>query len=116
MSGEPMNYNFTNSTRLALNRAHDEAIALRHGYVGVEHILLGLLGDEGIAAMLGTLGTTTDSVRAAVVASCRAGDSRSPQDISYTSNAKEIIELAMSEARNRNADAVNCEHMFIAIL
>ncbi|MGH7551807.1 MAG: Clp protease N-terminal domain-containing protein, partial [Longimicrobiales bacterium] len=46
-----MNYNFTNRVRRVLDRARDEAVQLRHDYVGTEHILLGLIGEgEGVAA------------------------------------------------------------------
>jgi len=44
-------YNFTDRVRKVLHMARDEAMRLRHEYVGTEHILLGiLLEGEGVAA------------------------------------------------------------------
>ena len=46
-----MNYNFTDRVRKVLAMAREEAIRLKHDYVGTEHILLGLIREgEGVAA------------------------------------------------------------------
>ena len=59
---------FTERARQVVVLAQDEARALRHNYIGTEHLLLGLLREEeGIAArVLGELGVTVDEVRAQV--------------------------------------------------
>src|SRR3989441_559463 len=44
-------YNFTDRVRKVLQMAREEAARLHHGYVGTEHILLGLIREgEGVAA------------------------------------------------------------------
>lgn len=43
-----MNYSFTDRVRKVLSMAREEAIRLQHGYVGTEHILLGLVGREKV--------------------------------------------------------------------
>ncbi len=40
-------YNFTEHVRAALGHAREESARLRHEYVGTEHILLGILRDDG---------------------------------------------------------------------
>src|SRR5262249_54716456 len=59
---------FTDRARQALSLAHDEATALQHGFLGTEHLLLGLLAEgTGIAAVVLTdLGLTLDGARDAV--------------------------------------------------
>ena len=51
---------FTERARQVVVLAQDEARALRHNYIGTEHLLLGLLREEeGLAArVLGELGVT----------------------------------------------------------
>jgi ATP-dependent Clp protease ATP-binding subunit ClpA len=43
---------FTKDAREAVALAQEEAVALRHGWIGTEHILLGVLGAEGDGARL----------------------------------------------------------------
>jgi ATP-dependent Clp protease ATP-binding subunit ClpC len=56
---------FTSRATKVLNLALDEALALRHNYIGTEHILLGLVSEgEGVGArILLDLGADAESVR-----------------------------------------------------
>ena len=73
---------FTVRTRHAIIAAQQEARGMRHGYIGTEHILLGLLREgEGVAVlMLTKLGAGPDEVREAVykLLSSRAPAPREP--------------------------------------
>ena len=59
---------FTDQARRVVVLAQEEARNLGHGYIGTEHILLGLLSEgEGLAAQaLGALDITLDQVRVQV--------------------------------------------------
>src|SRR5438067_13294760 len=59
---------FTERARQVVVLAQDEARALRHNYIGTEHLLLGLLREqEGIVTrVLGALGIELEAVRAQV--------------------------------------------------
>ncbi len=59
---------FTSGARTVVELAQAEARSMRHGYVGTEHLLLGLLGEErGIAARaLRAAGVTAPVVRNAI--------------------------------------------------
>jgi ATP-dependent Clp protease ATP-binding subunit ClpA len=59
---------FTQHARATVVTAQTEAQALRHGHIGTEHLLLGLLAAEGSAArrVLTAAGLTADGVRADV--------------------------------------------------
>jgi ATP-dependent Clp protease ATP-binding subunit ClpA len=60
---------FTDGARQVVVLAQEEARALGHDYIGTEHLLLGLLGEEkGLAAVaLGEAGVEPDAVRDEVV-------------------------------------------------
>src|SRR5690554_4762587 len=45
--GGSARYNFSEDMRTALRQARDESVRLKHEYVGTEHLLLGLVSDEG---------------------------------------------------------------------
>jgi ATP-dependent Clp protease ATP-binding subunit ClpC len=55
---------YTSRAQRALAAADDNAASLNHGFIGTEHILLGLLADRGSPAgeILDQLGVTTDLV------------------------------------------------------
>ena len=57
---------FTETARRAVVAAQEEATGMGHGYVGTEHLLLGLLRDPGdvAARVLTGLGVRFDTVRA----------------------------------------------------
>lgn len=58
---------FTNDAKKALERALREAIALKHTYIGIEHLLLGMLHDEGPAHdVLVARGVRLDAARVIV--------------------------------------------------
>ena len=58
---------FTDRARRVLVVAQDEARSLHHSFIGPEHIVLGLIQGEGVAAkVLGQLGVRLDEVRGRV--------------------------------------------------
>jgi excisionase family DNA binding protein len=70
----------TGRAKKVIELAVDEAKRLRHGYVGTEHLLLGLVREgEGIAAdVLQKLGADLSSVRAETIEVLRSGAKASP--------------------------------------
>ena len=67
---------FEPAAKKALELALREAEHLGHGYLGTEHLLLGLVRDErsSAARILGARGLTRDSIRIAVVRELAAGE------------------------------------------
>jgi len=59
---------FTQRARKVLSLAHQEAERARNNFIGTEHVLLGLLDEEGGVAgrVLRELGLTADRVREVV--------------------------------------------------
>lgn len=98
--------------------SQEEAIRLRHPYVGTEHILLGLLKEgEGVAAqVLKSKGVTLDSVRQQIEVIIGLGESNVTQLIDYTPRSKTIIELSKNEARILGHNYVGTEHILLALL
>jgi len=118
----PMNgYNFTERVRWALARAREESARLRHEYVGTEHILLGMLRDEDSVAtnVIESFGVKPDALVDRVEGIVKRGQpsgTRHGPDLPYTSRAKKVLELAMTEARGLNHDYVGTEHLLLGLL
>lgn len=113
-------YNFTERVRRVLAMAREEAVRLRHEYVGTEHILLALLAEgEGVAAVvLQNFGLPLTEMRDLINDTVKKGSPDSPigPDLPYTSRAKKVLELAMDEARLLGHNYVGTEHMLIGLI
>jgi ATP-dependent Clp protease ATP-binding subunit ClpC len=110
---------FTAPARQVVVVAADEARALGHGYVGTEHLLLGLLRDgEGIAArVLGELGVDADTTRVRIEAAIGRGpETPSPSQIPFTPRAKDALEQSTVEARGLGHGIVGTEHVLLALV
>lgn len=113
-------YNFTERVRKVLAMAREEAARLHHEYVGTEHILLGLIREgEGVAAaVLQNLSVDLDDIQQKVEETVKKGKAASATgpDLPYTTRAKKVLELAMSEARELNHSYVGTEHLLLGLL
>jgi len=112
-------YNFTERVRRVLARAREESLHFNHEYVGTEHMLLALIGqDEGVvAATLQNLGVDPAKIRKQVETIVQKGRAAPhDQDLPYTSRAKKVLELAMDEARQLNHNYVGTEHLLLGLL
>ena len=64
----PEHIRFTPRAKQVLELAHQESRVLGHNYIGTEHILLGLIREDGVAArVLVKLGVDMDSARQQVI-------------------------------------------------
>src|SRR5262249_44797277 len=111
-------YNFTEGVRRALASAREETARLRHEYVGTEHLLLGLmLVDDGAAAnVLRKLNIDLVELRLDVESRARPGTTAPRDDAPYTTRAKKVLELAMSEARELGDSFVGTEHVLLGLI
>src|SRR2546429_288031 len=113
-------YNFTDRVRKVLQMAREEAARLHHEYVGTEHILLGLIREgEGVAAaVLTNLNVDLEEIQQKIEETVKKGKAAAAAgpDLPYTSRAKKVLELAMSEARELNHSYVGTEHLLLGLL
>ncbi|HZO19309.1 MAG TPA: ATP-dependent Clp protease ATP-binding subunit, partial [Gemmatimonadaceae bacterium] len=118
--GDMNGYNFTERVRKVLAMAREEAARLHHEYVGTEHILLGLIREgEGVAAaVLQNLQVDLDEIQQKIEEQVKKGKATQTTgpDLPYTSRAKKVLELAMSEARELNHSYVGTEHLLLGLL
>src|SRR5258706_12953526 len=118
--GSMNGYNFTDRVRKVLQMAREEAARLHHEYVGTEHILLGLIREgEGVAAaVLTNLNVDLDDIQQKIEETVKKGKAAAAPgpDLPYTSRAKQVLELAMTEARELNHSYVGTEHLLLGLL
>jgi ATP-dependent Clp protease ATP-binding subunit ClpC len=109
---------FTERARQVVVLAQDEARALKHNYIGTEHILLGLLREEeGLAArVLESLDITVEEVRAQVARIVGQGDEVTTGQIPFTPRAKKVLELALREALSLGHNYIGTEHILLGLV
>jgi ATP-dependent Clp protease ATP-binding subunit ClpC len=110
---------FTERAKQVVVLAQDEARALRHNYIGTEHILLGLLREEeGLAArVLESLDITVEEVRAQVARIIGPGDEPIVSgQIPFTPRAKKVLELSLREALSLKHNYIGTEHILLGLV
>jgi ATP-dependent Clp protease ATP-binding subunit ClpC len=117
-----LGYDFTTRVRSALNRARDEAKRHQHQYIGTEHLILGLLGEDDtlVSDALRRLGVSPTALRTEVedrIPSPTADALRqSSIDLPYTSRARVVLEQAMAAARELNDGYVGTQHLLLGLI
>ncbi len=109
---------FTQRAQAALRLAQESAAELGHGYVGSEHLLLGLAREgQGVAAkVLQAAGLEPEGLKQGVADLVGRGAPGGLPSQGLTPRCKKIIELALSEAVRLDHHYVGTEHLLLGIL
>ncbi len=110
---------FTMQAQRALQLAIEAADALHHGYIGTEHILLGLRRENtSVAArILAAGGINEDRIQEMIAKFIAPDRTVAVADHSgYTPTAKRVMEASMQEARRMKSHLVGTENILMAIL
>ena len=109
---------FTERARHVMRLAQEEAQRLQHNYIGTEHLLLGLLREgEGVAGKVLTgLGVDLERVRQAVEGIVGRGEHLVSGEVGLTPRAKQVVELAVDEARRLHHHYLGTEHLLLGLL
>ncbi|HEX4745183.1 MAG TPA: Clp protease N-terminal domain-containing protein [Candidatus Limnocylindria bacterium] len=110
---------FNDRAKRVLALAQDEAIRFNHNYIGVEHLILGLVREgEGIAArVLNSLGVDLSKLRGAAEPMLGRGDATSsPSEIVLHPRTRKVIDLAVEEAQKLGHRHIGTEHILLGIV
>ena len=108
--------NFTEETRKTLMLAKQEMNALKHPYVGSEHLLLALLKNQGeVSKKLNKYKITYEKCYDKIVEIMGKGKNDN-KNFLYTTLLKRILESACLDSRDNNHGEVTDEHLMVAIL
>lgn len=109
---------FTDRAQRVLVYSQEEAQKLRHGYVGTEHILLGLLIEDGTAKkVLNNMSITFEDVKELIEEYEGTGDiDFESGEIPLTPRTKRLLELSLLESRNLGHNYISPEHILLALV
>lgn len=114
-----MQSRFTKKAQEALNHAAETAAMLGHGYIGSEHLLLGLIKAEGsLASSILIDNDVTDEKITNLVYQLISPDSNISvkEPAGYTPRVRRILENASKEAIRFKSELIGTEHILISII
>jgi len=108
---------FTSSSKRVIKYAHEEAKHFRNDAVDTEHLLLGLLKDENSFAVkaLVQMEVNIEKVRSAVIQEIPIGN-YDFENLNFSKQSKEVLELAYKEARQLRHTFIGSEHLLLGLL
>ncbi len=108
---------FTQRARRVLSLAHQEAERMRHNYIGTEHLLLGLIREEGGVAgrVLRELGLETNRVQEIVERLAGPGQYQGGK-LDLSPGTQQVLEYAVEEARRMGHHYIGTEHLLLGLV
>ncbi|MCM1143435.1 MAG: ATP-dependent Clp protease ATP-binding subunit [Blautia sp.] len=110
---------FTDKARTALSLAGRAARSLKQGYIGTEHILLGLLGENtGVAATVLLNSGVEEYQIKEMIKELIAPESSVmlAEREGYSPRAEKVLEESYRQAERFHSDKVGTEHILLALL
>jgi ATP-dependent Clp protease ATP-binding subunit ClpC len=109
---------FTQRARRVLTLAHQEAERMHQEQIGTEHLLLGLLGEEGGVAgrVLRDLGLEFDRVREITDKLNPPGSYMPGKKVDLSPGVQQVLEYAIDEARHMGDHYIGTEHLLLGLV
>ncbi len=115
-----MEAKFSKRVKDVLSYSREEAVRLGNNYIGLEHLLLGILREgNGMAVqLLKFFGVEVEKCKKDIEDSVKnpKGNSVSLENIPLVKQAEKALKLTYLEARVFNSELIGTEHLLLAIL
>jgi ATP-dependent Clp protease ATP-binding subunit ClpC len=108
---------FTQRARRVLSLAHEEAERMRQGTIGTEHLLLGLMKEEGGVAgrVLRELGLEAERVEEMILRLTGVGQEHISQ-LELSPGTQRALEFAVEEAAKMGHHYIGTEHILLGLV
>ena len=116
-----MEAKFSPKVKEVISYSREEALRLNHDYIGIEHLLLGLIREgEGLAIKtLKSLDVDPVMLRKTVEDSIKdkvAKGTFNPNNLPLTKQAEKVLKITVLEAKVMKSDVIGTEHLMLSIL
>jgi ATP-dependent Clp protease ATP-binding subunit ClpC len=109
---------FTQRARRVLSLAQEEAERMQHSYIGTEHLLLGLMREDGGVAgrVLRELGLEPNRVEQLIEKMTSSQKRTGVTRMDLAPATKKVLELAVDEARRMGHHYIGTEHLLLGLV
>jgi ATP-dependent Clp protease ATP-binding subunit ClpC len=109
---------FTQRARRVLSMAQEEAENLKQPHIGTEHLLLGLIREDGGVAgrVLRDLGMEFERVHSMVERANTATQRVASAKISLATATQQVLKMAVEEAKRMSHHYIGTEHLLLALV
>jgi len=115
-----MEAKFSQRVKEVISYSREEALRLQNDYIGVEHLLLGIVREgEGLAVkILNYLGVDLLELRKAIEQSLKSSVNKSMnlENIPLVKQAERILKITYLEAKVFKSELIGTEHLLLSIL
>lgn len=115
-----MEAKFSQRVKDVLIFSREEAVRLGNDYIGLEHLLLGIIREgEGLAIkILNTLGVDLNEVRRKIESAVASNKEKpaNPDNLPLIKQSERALKITYLEAKWFNSDLIGTEHLLLAIL
>lgn len=109
---------FTERAQVVIMGAQKESQKFKHGYIGTEHILLGVIAEGGYSKeLLGKYGISVENIRDMIEDYLGYGEASMPKgELLLTPRTKRLFDESFIEAKKLNHKYVSPEHLLLALV
>ena len=115
-----MESNFSQRVKDVITYSREEALRLGHDYIGIEHLLLGMIREgQGVGIqILNSLGVDLNELRRKIEHSTKSGGSSLNHltNIPLVKQAERVLKITYLEAKLFNQSLIGTEHLLLSIL
>ncbi len=115
-----MEAKFSPRVKDVISYSREEALRLGHDFIGVEHLLLGIIREgEGTAVqIMKSLGVNLKELRRVVESTTRAASAKSGNlgNIPLVKQAEKVLKITYLEAKLFKSPTIGTEHLLLSIL
>lgn len=116
-----MEAKFSPKVKEVISYSREEALRLSHDFIGIEHLVLGLIREgEGLAIKtLKSLDVDPVMLRKTIEDSIKektAKGSFNPNNLPLTKQAEKVLKITVLEAKVLKSDVIGTEHLMLSIL
>ncbi|MCY4418294.1 MAG: ATP-dependent Clp protease ATP-binding subunit [Cytophagales bacterium] len=116
-----MEARFTSHIKKVIAHSREEALRLGHGFIGTEHLLLGLLRAEegGAVSILKQMNIPMNKLREEVEATVKGTpeyEKPRSQNVLLTRQSEKVLKFTYLEAKSMESDKIGTEHLLLSIL
>lgn len=110
--------NFNENSKIVINKGKESSLMLKHGYMGTEHLLIGLINENGqCSRILEESNVTEEKVLSFIKLYVGIGEiNYSLDEVPFTPRCKKVLDRSLEIAKEAGQSISRPEHILLALI